>query len=195
MHHDRTVIGYHGTDAATANRLLAGAAFAPSANDYDWLGEGVYFWEYAPDRAWRFAVEMLARRRASGRRTRARPAVVGAVIQLGSCFDLLDTRFTSELPESFRAWQGLMSSLGKTPLRNTGLDRDLKLRRLDCAVLDFHFLMRERRGTRYDTVRGAFVEGEPAFPGSMIHRLTHVQVAVRNPVCILGVFRPILDRP
>lgn len=46
MKYDRTVIAYHGCDVETAERLLSGEPFKPSQNDYDWLGEGIYFWEY-----------------------------------------------------------------------------------------------------------------------------------------------------
>jgi hypothetical protein len=41
MRRERTVIGYHGCDAAVAERLLAGAPFTLSANNFDWLGRGV----------------------------------------------------------------------------------------------------------------------------------------------------------
>jgi hypothetical protein len=40
------------------------------------------------------------------------------------------------------------------------------------------------------TVRGVFVEGNPAFPGSQIYAKTHVQIAVRDSSCILGYFLP-----
>jgi len=40
MRYDRTVIAYHGCDAETAERLLAGDSFKPSVNDFDWLGQG-----------------------------------------------------------------------------------------------------------------------------------------------------------
>ena len=65
----------------------------PSANDYDWLGSGIYFWEYGPDRGLDWAREISKR---YPNRIR-RPAVLGALIHLGACFDLLDTRFTTYL--------------------------------------------------------------------------------------------------
>jgi hypothetical protein len=40
------------------------------------------------------------------------------------------------------------------------------------------------------TVRCPFLEGKRAFPGSGIFRESHVQLAVRDKSCILGVFRP-----
>src|SRR5262249_2886859 len=68
-----------------AQRLLLGklpvSGWRPSINDWDGLGHGIYFWEHAPERALRWA-----RERYRGRRQR--PAVVGAHLQLGRCFDL-----------------------------------------------------------------------------------------------------------
>ena len=34
--------------------------------------------------------------------------------------------------------------------------------------------------------------GGPAFPGSGIEAESPIQIAVRDPACIIGVFRPIL---
>jgi hypothetical protein len=42
----------------------------------------------------------------------------------------------------------------------------------------------------YQTVRGVFPEGEPAYDGAMIMSETHVQVAVLDKGLHLGVFRP-----
>ena len=39
-------------------------------------------------------------------------------------------------------------------------------------------------------MRGVFVEGEPAYPGARIHSRSHIQIAVRDPACILGYFLP-----
>lgn len=91
------------------------------------------------------------------------PAIVGAVRQLGECFDLLDTHFTSVLAADYLLWEATT------------------------RALDTH----ARRATvPYDSVRGGFTEGDAVFPKSRLQRETHVQVAIRNPSCILGVFRP-----
>ena len=55
MRYDRIVIAYHGCDAAVAKELIDGAKFKKSRNKYDWLGTGVYFWEYGPHRAFEFS--------------------------------------------------------------------------------------------------------------------------------------------
>ena len=48
----RTVIGYHGTGLTAALRIVNRVAgFIWSERDYDWLGGGIYFWEYAPKQA------------------------------------------------------------------------------------------------------------------------------------------------
>jgi hypothetical protein len=189
MRHDRTVIGYHGCDLAVAERLLAGEPFVPSDNDFDWLGRGVYFWEYGVDRALRFAHDQVARGKV------AVPAVVGAVLQLGECFDLLDTRFTDTVATDYPVWEATMRMLAVPLPVNAGATPDLKLRRLDCAVLNWMLdAHASRASVVYDSVRGGFAEGLAVFPGSGLQRETHVQVAIRNPSCILGVFRPTSPR-
>src|SRR4051812_18420620 len=103
MRHDRMVLAYHGCDVAIAERLLAGEPFHRSENDYDWLGAGGYFWEYGADRALQFARDQQRR----GKITE--PAVVGALVQLGNCFDLLDTACTDELPGAYRHYCSMLA--------------------------------------------------------------------------------------
>ena len=84
--HARIVFGYHGTDPAFAERLIRGevsiADWSPSTNEYDWLGHGIYFWEYAPDRAREWA---------------GKGGVVGAIIRLGECLDLTEITYAEML--------------------------------------------------------------------------------------------------
>src|SRR5262245_35222876 len=130
MKYDRIVIAYHGCDALVAERLLRGEPFKRSQNDYDWLGEGIYFWEYGADRAMRFAQDQMRRGKVQT------PAIVGALIQLGQCFDLMDTRFTDELRIAFEMVKK-MHREGSRPLPlNAGKTPDKLLRRRDCAVLN-----------------------------------------------------------
>jgi hypothetical protein len=184
MRYDRVVLAYHGCDAAVAERLLAGEPFQKSENDHDWLGAGVYFWEYGADRALKFACDQQRRGKL------AEPAVVGALVQLGHCFDLMDTAYTKDLASAFRAYRSFAAHSGWMLPRNADSTPDKKLRRLDCSVLNYHLESAEAQGVAFDTVRGGFVEGERAFPGSGIFRESHIQIAVRNRGCILGVFRP-----
>ena len=187
MRYARTIIGYHGCTAKIATRILSGEPFAPSSNDYDWLGHGVYFWEHGPDRALRFIKQKLRRET-----RREKPAVVGAVLQLGMCFDLLDTKFTDGLAHDYPRFLDSLGFAGCDLPSNRGTAPDLKLRFLDCAMLNWCLSDLQAVGQKYQTVRGCFVEGGPAFPGSGIERENHIQVAVRDPACIIGTFRPII---
>jgi hypothetical protein len=187
MRYDRTIVGYHGCDVVTAERLLSGHPFERSQNDYDWLGEGIYFWEYGADRALKFAEEQVERGRV------LTPTVVGALIQLGNCFDLMDTKFTEELPGAYEMLRKMHDEKGTQLPENAGAAPDKKLRRLDCAVLNLYLTWLENEGLFYDSVRCGFVEGGPAFPNSGIHEQSHVQIAVRNAACVVGVFRPTID--
>jgi hypothetical protein len=71
-------------------------------------------------------------------------------------------------------------------------DTDRALRYLDCAVIRHFYKMIESNTTipPFDTARGMFTEGPPLYEGSAILAKNHVQIAVRNPACILGVFLP-----
>ncbi len=181
----RIVIGYHGCTEAYARELLLGAKplheWQPSTNDWDWLGHGVYFWEHSPERALRWAQEKHAK---SGET----PSVLGAVIQLGRCFDLLNEAITDILASSFQELDASYQQAGQPLPQNRG--RDWKRRELDCLVINDCLSRLQARGVQYDTVRGAFLEGTPAYPGAGFSREAHVQIAIRNPTCILGVFRP-----
>ena len=188
MKYDRIIIAYHGCDAQVAENLLRGEPFKRSQNDYDWLGEGIYFWEYGADRAMRFAHDQMARGKVQT------PAIVGALIQLGQCFDLMDTRYTDELPLAFELFKIGRLDTGAPLPRNRGKTPDRLLRDRDCAVLNFYLRwIAERRNRFYDTVRCGFVEGPPAFEGSGIRQQSHIQIAVRNPACVVGVFRPTMN--
>jgi hypothetical protein len=72
--------------------------------------------------------------------------------------------------------------------RNTG--REYKFRNLDCLVVNDCLDRLKVDGIEYDTVRAALWEGEPLYPDAGFARETHIQIAVRNPACILGVFQP-----
>jgi hypothetical protein len=191
VQYERLIIGYHGCDDAVARRvLLRGDALRPSDNKYDWLGKGIYFWEHGPERAQEWADEMAARGKIR------RPTVLGAFIHLGRCFDLTDTSATTRLLPWYEEAKQTFQDLGKALPENapsTGDDHDLLLRRLDCLVLNLGLgYLDQTVGTPhyYQTVRGVFPEGRPAFPGSRILMKTHVQIAVRDPQCIVGYFRP-----
>ncbi|MCU0654197.1 MAG: hypothetical protein MUF64_02550 [Polyangiaceae bacterium] len=174
-----------------AERVLRGhQQLKPSENSYDWLGRGIYFWEHGPARALQWAQAQAERdqiRAPAHRSPIETPAVVGAVIHLGECFDLLDRGNTQALAE----WADRSQrALGESFPRNRGDTPELKLRIGDCAIINTYLDMRAQEGVIHDTVRGCFLEGGPIFEGSGISRLAHIQVAVRNPACIIGYFWP-----
>ena len=188
MEYARTIIGYHGCTERVASQLLRGAEFTDSDNDYDWLGKGVYFWEYGPHRALRFIQHKL-----QYLKIQDTPAVVGAVIQLGRCFDLLDTRFTRDLGDSFALFKSAMKAAGQPLPTNRGTRPEKKLRHRDCAVINWYLDWTSRQDKEYQTVRGCFVEGKKAYPQADFRVETHIQVAVRDHSCIVGVFRPMVN--
>ena len=182
--YDRTVLAYHGCDLSTARRLLEGEPFTPSTNAYDWLGHGIYFWEHGADRAWRYAQRMTAQGKFES------PAVVGALVGLGRCVDLLDTDYTHQLRDFYMDWRQAMMETGQPVPANQGRTPERKARYLDCAVLNTYLAGMRLRGKVFDTVRGVFQERVAAFEGSGIRLESHIQIAVRSPEVILGVFRP-----
>ncbi len=181
--YQRTIIAYHGCDESVLRRVLwHSEPLSQSENDYDWLGYGIYFWEFGPERALEWAFEQKKR---NPKRIR-KPAVLGAVIQLGNCFDLLDTRYTKTLAEAHEAFVDTRRQSNLAIPHNRGLLHDL-----DCSVINFALPRLESvAGVRFQSVRGCFQEGIPAFIESEIRMKSHVQVAVRDPDCILGYFRP-----
>lgn len=182
-------IGFHGCDKSKVYQLLTKGSFIPSNNSYDWLGHGMYFWENNRQRALQFAEEASERKGSSIEK----PAVIGAVIDLGYCLDLTDESCIYEIRQSFKALRETLITAGKElPLNKTiGEGGDLLLRYLDCAVIEFeHTINETARVKSFDSVRGAFFEGNPLFPNSGIREKNHIQICVRNPNCIKGYFLP-----
>jgi hypothetical protein len=185
----RLVLGYHGCDKSVADRVIYGKdTLKKSEKQYDWLGSGIYFWEHGPERALDWAKEQKARGKIKT------PAVLGAVIHLGNCFDFMDVRYTRVLNEAFPALKKYFEDMGAELPANEATndkDHDLLLRKLDCSMINWLCdLMQNDQSNRFDSVRGLFQESDPAFAGSSIRLKSHIQLAIRNSACILGYFRP-----
>jgi hypothetical protein len=185
------VLGFHGCDKAVADRAInRRRPLRYSRNEYDWLGSGIYFWENDPRRAMEWARDLK-------RRDRIRtPAVVGAIIDLGRCLNLLDRRYADVLK---RSYGDLVRSARKTgePLpanRSLRGSRELVLRDLDCAVINAVHESSAIAGLPpYDTVRAAFIEGDEMYPTSAFRNHNHIQVCVRTPRSIKGYFHPLAE--
>ncbi len=179
------VLGYHGCDEAVGESLLRGDAFTPSENSWDWLGHGIYFWESNPKRGFDFATEL-----SSSKYKHAKvktPFVVGAVINLGLCLDLTSKAGIDFVRTAHAALKAVYLAAGATLPSN---EPSLLRRDLDCEVVEHLHRTRIAGGAAAaDTVRGVFVEGGPAYEGAGFNEKTHIQIAVRNPECIKGVFR------
>lgn len=189
--YQRTVFGFHGCDKRVADAVLTGKArLSASENAYDWLARGVYFWEHGPMRALDWAGQQAGRKNSHIKE----PAVIGAVIQLGSCFDLLDVKFTRELQRVSAHFITQFTAEGGTLPQNqaaTGEDYDWLKRQLDCFVLNNTIpIIEASLGCVFDTVRGVFQEGETIFQGAGLKLKSHIQIAVRNPAAIVGYFKP-----
>jgi hypothetical protein len=193
--YQRIVVGYHGCDAAVAEKVLAGKArLNLSTNKYDWLGEGIYFWEHGPQRAYEWARQQTRFGAAKVRN----PSVLAARIDLGVCLDLLDTANTRLLGRWFAKFRLFFQQKEIKMPRNQDAAGtrfgDKLLRYRDCAVIDYTLRkVAQVEGIEYQTVRGVFIEGKPAFPGSKIALKSHIQIAVKDPACIVGVFEPKLS--
>jgi hypothetical protein len=189
------VLGYHGCDKAIADRAVAGEIdLIRSERDYDWLGPGAYFWESDPVRAKEFA-EWKANR---GDFTR--PVVIGAVIDLRNCLDLVARENVELLRKAHKAFLKIQKMADLPIPKNRSVkgqpNNDRILRFLDCAVFrHLHSILEGQadgpeRIEPFDTVRGMFVEGRKVYPGSGFRQQSHVQIAVINSRCIRGVFFP-----
>lgn len=164
------VKGYHGTTAETVGRILA-QGFRASRNDYDWLGDGVYFFQDAPLRAADWA---------KAHHAPERPAVVGAEISLDDCLDLLDIGWSSILAEAYDGFLRLCRQTAQPIPRQTG-----GAHRLDRYVLNYAAAVLAESGIAVRSIRAAFSEGTPVFPNSALFDRSHVQIAVRD----LGVIQ------
>jgi hypothetical protein len=185
------VLGFHGTDEETVLKIIADskAHVEFSSNEYDWLGHGAYFWENDPIRAMRFARERMKWKRIVDKK----PAVIGAVIDLGHCLNLFDQPALDELKSAYDDLKEDMELLGVPMPANKGATEDLLYRYLDRAVIEhLHQLRKLATGTHdaYQTVRSPFMEGEPLYENTLFRRKNHIQIAVRDHGCIKGYFLP-----
>ena len=189
-------LGFHGCDISVAEAVFAGKdTLKPSKNDYDWLGHGIYFWENSPERAMDYAREMV-RHSERSRGNVKNPTVVGAVIDLGKCLNLLDAQSIEYVRNGYQKLLAAMSNAGQPMPVNRkpkGLP-ELLLRNLDCAVIEFVHKVREfDELPPFESVRAAFVEGKPLYANAGFHDRTHIQICVRNTSCIKGYFRVLPD--
>jgi hypothetical protein len=195
------VIGFHGCERAIRDQLLNKPnEIAYSRQPYDWLGHGMYFWENNYTRAFQWAEDKMRRGAIKD------PAVIGAVLYLGYCCDFQDAKYIQMLKKSYETLTKAYKLAGIEMPQNKDLPQDKHkdkiLRELDCAVIEsLHDQYSARAMSEikqkgftenriFDSTRGVFTEGGPAFEGSGLFEKSHIQICIRNPNCILGFFLP-----
>ena len=192
----RTVVGYHGTGLTAALRIVNRIEdFRWSEKDYDWLGRGIYFWEYAPKQALEFAKirqrqyqEKKIKTPKDERRATEPLAVIACMIRLGFCLDLTEPENIKYLGDIYQSYKANMELTGDPLPTNTR-----RFRKLDCAVFEYAYgVIEESVPTlKVDTARGVYVPKggtNRIWVGSWISRDTHIQLCVRNSASLLGAW-------
>jgi hypothetical protein len=184
------IYGFHGLDEKIALKILTQELnFKSSENEYDWLGNGIYFWENNPERALTYAKEDSKRKKSKIKK----PFVLGTVIDLGNCFDLLEQRNLEFLAWAYSEFEKSLKENNKELPINSNFyenDFDFKKRELDCAVIRYAHKLAKQEGMEFDSVRAAFSEGKPLYDGARFMSQNHIQLAILNPNCIKGIFLP-----
>ena len=192
MYQNRTslVLGFHGCDKSKAEALLTQKTpFVSSNNQYDWLGSGMYFWESNNSRALDYAFEVKDNPKMG---TISDPCVIGAVIDLGHCLDLIEHDNLLRLKKYYALLKKNYSKIGKDiPINNM----EKKLHYLDRDVIELlHNEIENGENVdelnSFDSVRAVYNEGEELYPNAGFNDKNHIQLCVRNPNCIKGFFLP-----
>jgi len=191
------ILGFHGCDKSIVDKVISGeTTLKLSENKYDWLGHGIYFWEHSPARALEFA-EKLKKNPQQAKNPIKDPAVIGAVIDLGMCLDLLDYGNLKLVKAGYDSLNEIYKIAGRPGLpmnRSPKNSKERLLRELDCAVMEtVHLEMKQAGKPPFDSVRGVFSEGEELYPDAGFNEKDHIQICIRNPNCIKGYFHPLLE--
>jgi len=192
------ILGFHGCDKSIVPKVVAETQQLKfKENSFDWLGHGAYFWEHSPSRAFEYA-DAISKNSIKSRRTIKAAAVIGAVIDLGHCLDLLDYKNLSEVKDAYEFLLATYKNAGFKLPRNRApknSSSDLLLRDLDCAVIEtVHKTRKDKDFREYDSVRGVFWEGQVLYENAGFREKDHIQICIRNPNCVKGFFIPrVLD--
>lgn len=198
------VFGFHACDQEIADKVIKnGESLSFSENSYDWLGHGIYFWEGNYERALDWAKNHSKVKN---------PAVVGAVLKLGNCLDLLDSKYIQQIRDSYSLLKKELVFLGQELPKNKVNKNGFSFARdLDCRVIMYlhdwnnqeiskdlniseinpeNKILIQKHPQVIDSVRGMFPEGEEIYPGAGFRSKNHIQLCIVNPNCIIGYFDP-----
>ncbi len=186
------ILAFHGCDASIVEKVVLGKEeLKASENVYDWLGHGIYFWDSSPSRALEFANQLKIKHAKSSKNKIENPAVIGAVLNLGFCLDLLDYENLQVLKSGYDLLDSTLKSAKLPENKKVDTSHDLLLRDLDCAVIEtLHQVRSDNKLQPYDSVRGVFWEGEELYPNAGFREKDHIQICIRNPNCVKGYFIP-----
>jgi hypothetical protein len=192
-HRPNLLLAFHGCDRNVCEALVLGTKQPePSENSFDWLGSGIYFWENDPERALDWAIQ-YKKNPINPKQIIEEPAVLGAVIALNNCLDLLDTGSIQLVAKAHDSFLEYAHAIGSKIPANKG-DRDRSGRYLDCAVINFlHQMIKDGslgNVPPFDSVRAMFPEGESLYEGAGFRKQNHIQICIRNADCIKGFFIP-----
>lgn len=187
------LIGYHGCDITTAYDVVLGGDLNPSQNTYDWLGNGIYFWEDDIERAYAWAKYVSQNPKLFHNKI-DKPCVVGAIIELKNHLDLTIVKARNTVKEAYNILSEAYANAGKELPKNRKAakgDEYLKIRELDCLVINsINEFRKAKKESLIDVVRAPFLEGEPLYSGASFMNETHIQICVKNPNAIKGYFIP-----
>jgi hypothetical protein len=173
------VLGYHGCHILTSSGIQQPTDFLQSQNNYDWLGNGVYCWEYQPERALEWAQLRFGADNA---------CVLEIDLTLGFCLNLVEPRFQQAIANHFKVIAEIADKTNFELPENEIGGRNRHF--LDRFVIESFCSVTESFSEHsYQTVRGIFGEGEPIFPGSCVLSQSHIQIAVRDISCVAAVNR------
>jgi hypothetical protein len=189
-----SVVGYHGTTAEVAAKILSGSEpFQSSTEEHHWLGSGgVYFYQDGPGLARQWARWKIRHDPSIGYK------VIGAKITLQNCIDLIDIHWWPFVKDIYQALlhQCMVKGVQMPVQIERQLyeaiwsyrDKDGKLRAdpeeigkswLDCAILD---LLRKKifdnGHERVKTVRSLFSDGKRVYRKSNFFELNRVEILV-----------------
>ncbi len=185
-HRPFQVTGFYSCDRELGLKVINGEEeLRPSKNSWDWLGEGIYFWEQNPKRALEYAIE-AANKQQFFAGDISIPFVIGATIELGNCLNLIESEAANVLKEAYTGLIEIYEKAGREMPTNKDANR-----RLDCAVFKhLHKSREDNPSLKYDTIRCAFVEGEPIYPGANFSTRLHIEICVLNSNVIRYYFLP-----
>lgn len=185
------LIGFHGCEKKVSDAIVSGKRqMKMSNNAWDWLGDGLYFWQNNYERAWHYA------NNPPGQLKIGKPAVLGAVFSLGNCLDLTDKKSQDVVKTAYGIYADSFASQGKVMPSNANpstdpYSQDNVIRRLDCAVIrKVHEFFHEANLPPFDSVRALLPEGQELYTGAGFRESTHIQIAIRNLNMIKGYFLP-----